>query len=161
MEAIVLIIIWLLIFAGLVGTILPGLPGTGLVFGGIVLHALYFGVDTIGMTTLIFLGAVTLFSFIIDWLASLYGAKRFGASRAGVIGSVVGGLFGLVFLSLPGLFLGAFVGAVVGELLLAKKNLNDSLKVGVGSILGFFAGTLIKLLLTLIMVIVFIVKIWL
>ncbi|MBP9728507.1 MAG: DUF456 domain-containing protein [Candidatus Moranbacteria bacterium] len=157
---VVTILVWILIFVGLVGTILPGLPGTGLVFGGIVLHVAYFGMETVGMTTLILLGAVTLFSFVIDLLASLYGAKRFGASRSGVIGSTIGGLVGLIFLSLPGLFLGVFMGAIVGEFFLAKKSLNDSLRVGVGSILGFLAGSLIKLLLSLAMIIVFVVKIW-
>lgn len=156
----IITLVWILIFVGLIGTILPGLPGTGLVFGGILLYAVYFGIGTVGMTTLILLGAVTLFSFVIDLLASLYGAKRFGASRLGVISSAIGGLAGLVFLSLPGLFLGVFLGAIVGEFFLAKKNLNDSLKAGVGSILGFLAGSLVKLLLSLVMIIVFVVKIW-
>lgn len=161
MESIVVTVAtWVLIFVGLVGTILPGLPGVGFVFAGIALYALYFGVDTLGMTTLILLGVATLFSFIVDLLASLYGAKRFGASRSGLIGSTIGGFLGLLFLSLPGLFLGLFIGAVVGEFFLAQKNLNDSLKAGVGSILGFFAGSVIKLILSLIMVVVFVVKVW-
>ncbi len=161
MESIALVVlVWILIFVGLAGTILPVLPGVGLVFAGIGLYVLYFGVDTLGMTTLILLGVATLFSFVIDLLASLYGAKRFGASRSGLIGSTIGGFLGLLFLSLPGLFFGLFVGAVVGELFLAQKNLNDSLKAGVGSILGFLAGSFIKLLLSLGMVVVFVVKIW-
>ncbi len=156
----VVLIAWLLIFVGLVGTIVPGLPGIGLVFGGILLYALFFGVEVIGLTILIFLGAVTVFSFVIDLLASLYGAKRFGASRAGIIGSACGGLVGLLILNLPGLFLGVFGGAVVGEYLIAKKSLEVALKVGGGSILGFLAGTLIKLMLGIIMVGVFVAKIW-
>lgn len=161
MEPIVIAVVaWVLIFTGLVGTILPVLPGTGLVFGGILLYALYFGVGTVGLTTLIIFGIVTAVSFVIDLLASLYGAARFGATRSGLIGAVVGGLVGLLLLSLPGLFLGVFAGAVVGEFFLAKKNLNESLKAGVGSILGFLAGSVIKFILSLIMVIVFVVKVW-
>ncbi|TXI33836.1 MAG: DUF456 domain-containing protein [Candidatus Moraniibacteriota bacterium] len=159
-STVVVLIAWLLIFVGLVGTIVPGLPGIGLVFGGILLYAIFFGVEVIGLTTLIFLGAVTVFSFVIDLLASLYGAKRFGASRAGIIGSACGGLVGLLILNLPGLFLGVFGGAVVGEYLIAKKSIEDALKVGGGSILGFLAGTLIKLMLGIIMVGVFVSKIW-
>jgi len=161
MESIIVILIsWVLILVGLVGTILPGLPGTGLVFGGIVLYALYFGVGTVGMATLILLGAVTLFSFVIDILASMYGAKRFGATRSGVIGSAIAGLVGLIFLSLPGLFLGVFFGAVVGEFFLEKKDMHQSLQVGIGSILGFLAGSVIKFILAFAMVIVFIGKVW-
>ena len=156
----ILVIVWVLIFVGLAGTILPGLPGTGLVFGGILLYALYFGVETIGMTTLILLGAVTLFSLAIDLLASLYGASRFGATRPGIIGSAIGGIVGLFLLSLPGLFIGVFVGAVVGEYLWAKKPFAQALKAGVGSALGFLAGSVIKCFLSLVMVIVFIIKIW-
>lgn len=155
------LIVWALIFLGLAGTILPGLPGTGLVFGGILLHALYFGVGTVGMTTLILLGVATLFSFIIDLLASLYGAKRFGATRPGIIGSVIGGTIGLLVLSLPGLFLGVFVGAVAGEYFWAKKDFDQAWQAGVGSMLGFLAGSVIKFILTLIMVIIFAAKLWL
>lgn len=161
MESIVIVtIVWLLIFVGLVGTILPGLPGVGLVFGGILLYALYFGVATVGMTTLILLGVATVFSFIIDLLASLYGAKRFGASRSGIIGALLGGVAGLIFLSLPGLFLGVFAGAVTGEYFLAKKSSEESLKAGLGSVLGFLGGAVLKLILALVMVGVFVAKLW-
>lgn len=161
MEPIVIVaIVWILIFVGLVGTILPGLPGVGLVFGGMLLYALYFGVATIGMTTLIILGVVTVFSFLIDLLASLYGAKRFGASRYGLIGSLALGIIGLVFLSLPGLFLGVFAGAVVGEYFLAKKSAEAALKAGLGSVLGFLSGAVLKLIVALVMIGVFVAKIW-
>ena len=95
----VTIIVWILIVAGLIGTVVPILPGTGLVFGGILLYALYFGIETVGLTTLVLFGVVTVLSFVLDLLASLYGASRFGASRSGVIGSAVGGIGGFLVLS--------------------------------------------------------------
>ncbi len=161
MESTVIVaIVWILIFLGLIGTIVPGLPGVGFIFGGILLYALFFGIETVGMTALIFLGIVTLASFLLDFLASLYGAKRFGASRYGVMGSALGGIVGLIFLSLPGLFLGVFGGAVIGEYGFGKKTSYEALRVGVGSILGFLAGTLIKVVLAFIMIGVFVAKIW-
>lgn len=159
-PTIVIIIVWMLLLGGLAGTILPGLPGVGFVFGGILLYALYFGMDTVGTTTLILLGAVTIFSFVIDFLASLYGAARFGATRSGIVGSIAGGLAGLLFLSLPGLLLGTFFGAVVGEFFIAKKSLQHALRAGMGSVLGFLAGSVIKFVLSCIMVIVFVTKVW-
>jgi len=154
------ILVWVLILLGLAGTLLPVLPGTGLVFAGILVHAYYFGVDSIGFGTLILFGVVTALSFVIDLLASLYGASRFGASRFGLIGSILGGLIGTIFLSLPGLFFGFILGAIIGELLLGHKSLNDALKAGVGSALGFFGGTIFKFFLTLVMVMVFAWKTW-
>jgi uncharacterized protein YqgC (DUF456 family) len=156
----IVVITWILIIIGLAGTIIPGLPGVGLVFGGILLYALYFGVDTVGLMTLILLGVVTAFTFIIDLLAGIYGAKRFGATKAGIIGSAVGGILGLMILSLPGLFLGVFLGAIAGEHFFAKKNLEEAMKAGYGSILGFLGGTIIKLILAIIMVLVFAFRVW-
>lgn len=160
MEIAVVIAVWLLIFVGLLGTIIPILPGVVLVFGGILLYALYFGVETVGMTTLILLGVATALSFVIDLLASLYGAARFGATRFGILGSTVGGLLGLVFLSLPGLFLGVFLGAVAGEYFWGKKKPEEALRAGIGSILGFLGGTVLKFFLAIVMVITFIIKVW-
>lgn len=153
-------LVWILILVGLIGTVVPVLPGTGLVFGGILLYALYFGVDTVGMTTLILFGVATTLSFVIDLLASLYGASRFGASRPGVIGAAVGGTIGLVCLSFPGLLLGVFLGAILGEYFLAKKGMTEAFRAGVGSLLGFLGGTILKLVLSLVMVGVFIARVW-
>ncbi len=160
MEIAVIVIVWLLIFVGLVGTIVPILPGMVLVFGGILLYALYFGVATVGLTTLTLLGVALALSFVIDILASLYGAKRFGATRYGIWGSTLGGLLGLLLLSLPGLFVGIFLGAVLGEYFWGKKKLEEALHAGIGSILGFLGGTVLKFLLAIAMVIVFVVKVW-
>lgn len=159
-SSVIIFITWVLIIIGLAGTIIPGLPGMGLIFGGILLYAMYFGVESVGMTTLIFLGAATALSFVLDLLAGLYGAKHFGATRSGIIGSVVGGIVGFVVMSLPGLFFGMFLGAVSGEYFLAKKNGGEALKVGLGSVLGFLAGALLKFLLGLVLVFVFIAKTW-
>lgn len=154
------ILVWVLIVTGLVGTVVPVLPGTGLVFGGILLYALSFGIETVGLTTLVLFGIFTVLSFVLDLLASLYGAKRFGASRIGIIGSVLGGVIGFILLNLPGLLFGVFVGAVFGEYFLAKKNIDEALKAGAGSILGFFGGVVLKLILALAMTLIFMFKTW-
>jgi uncharacterized protein YqgC (DUF456 family) len=160
METLVVVGTWILIFIGLIGTIVPVLPGVGLVFGGILLYALYFGVTSVGLTTLILLGLAAGLSFVLDLLASLYGAKRFGATRYGIWGSVVGGMVGLALLSLPGLFIGLFLGAVAGEYFFGKKKADQALQAGIGSMLGFLAGTVLKLILAVVMVLVFVVKVW-
>lgn len=157
---VVIIVTWTLILIGLLGTLLPGLPGVVFVFGGILLYALYFGVATIGLKTLLVLGVMTAGTFVLDFFAGMYGAKRFGASRVGIIGSVLGGLGGLMIFNIPGLFLGTFFGAMVGEYMFEKKSLREGAWSGLGSVLGFLAGSVVKCILAFIMVVVFVTRIW-
>jgi len=160
MEIGILFLVVILVLLGLIGTVLPALPGIGLIFGGILLYAFYFGIDTIGLSVLIIFGIVTVFSFAIDYLASAYGAKRYGASKWGSVGAVLGGLLGFIILNFPGLLFGIFAGAVAGEMLIAKKDARLSLRAGIGSMLGFLAGTVIQFIIGLAMIIVFIIQIW-
>lgn len=151
---------WILIVVGLIGVVAPVLPGIGLIFSGIFLYAWYFGFGEIGITTLVVLGIIALLSMAVDYLASAYGAARFGSSKWGIAGSVVGGLFGFLILSLPGLLLGLFFGAVAGELFFAKKDTEASFRAGWGSVLGFLGGTVLKLILAIAMIITFMIRIW-
>jgi hypothetical protein len=159
MDIFVIVITALLILVGLVGIVVPLLPGTGLIFAGILLYALYFGIATVGQGTLITLGLATVASILLDYLTGAYGAKFFGASRYGIAGALLGAFFGMLILSLPGLILGLFLGVFLGETLMAKKGTEEAIKVGLGSLVGFFGGTLIKLILGLTMIGVFLAKV--
>lgn len=160
MDIAIILIVAGLILVGLVGTVMPVLPGAGLIFSGILLYALYFGIETVGMVTLIVLGLAALFSVALDYLAAAYGAKKYGASRWGSLGAVLGGFLGFLILNFPGLIIGIFAGAVMGEALVAKKDMQLSLRAGVGSIVGFLGGTVLQLILGLAMIITFLVEIW-
>lgn len=153
-------LVWIVIVIGLIGTILPGLPGVGLIFLGILGHAWYFGFDEIGITTLVILGVVALLSFIFDILSGAFGAKYFGSTRAGVIGSIIGAIIGGIIFQLFGLLAGVFLGAVVGELVFAKKDMHESFRAGMGSVIGFLGGTVLKLILGVILIVTFIVKVY-
>ena len=109
-AAIVLIVI------GMFGTVLPGLPGTPLVFGGLLLAAWIDDFARVGPITLTVLGVLTFFSLIIDILGAMLGAKRVGASKQAIIGAALGTLFGL-FAGIIGLVVGPLIGAVAGELM--------------------------------------------
>lgn len=159
MESIIVsLIVWVIVLVGLIGTVVPVLPGVGLIFAGILLYALYFGIEEIGLVTLSLLGVVALLSILFDFLASAYGAARFGSTRWGVFGSVIGGIVGAVLLNIPGLVLGVFLGAAAGEMIFAKKDLHQSLRAGWGSVLGFLGGTVLKLILGIVMIIIFLAK---
>ena len=133
----------LLIVVGLVGTILPILPGVPLVFGGMLLAAWADGFAHVGTRTLVVLGLLTVFTIIVDFVAGIFGAKKVGASRYAVIGAVLGTVIG-IFFGLPGILLGPFFGALIGELV-AGGTVRKATGVGVGAWLGFLVGAVLKL----------------
>ncbi len=143
-----------LIIVGVIGTVLPVLPGAALVFGGMLLAAWIDGFQSVGWITLVILGVLTLLVFVIDIVAGMLGAKRVGASRLGLVGATIGTVVGLFF-GFAGIVLGPFVGAVVGEVI-ARGQLAPAARVGFGTWLGLIAGALAKLALVLIMVGVFV-----
>ena len=133
----------ILVIVGLIGTVLPALPGVPLVFCGLLLAAWTDGFAHVGVFTLFVLGALTVLALAIDFVAGMLGAKKVGASRYAVIGAALGTLLGLFF-GLPGLLLGPFVGALLGELV-AGGTLRKATGVGVGAWLGFLVGAVAKL----------------
>ena len=143
-EQIIGLIVALLVMAvGVAGSILPGLPSTPLVLAAAIGHKLYFGPTGVGWVVMTILAVLTTLSLVMDYLASIYGAKRLGATWRGAVGAVVGGLIGLFF-SFPGILIGPFLGALVFEMA-GGRNLHESSRAGLGALLGLLAGTLGKL----------------
>ncbi|HEV7672154.1 MAG TPA: DUF456 family protein [Thermoanaerobaculia bacterium] len=143
-----------LILVGMAGTVLPALPGTPLVFVGLLLAAWADGFTKVGWFTLVLLALLTAASLGIDFFASSLGAKKVGASRLAIAGSVLGGLVGFFF-GLPGLFLGPFVGAALGEYI-SLRSLKRAGKVGLATWLGILFGTAAKIALAFTMLGLFI-----
>ena len=143
----------LLILLGIVGLLLPALPGTPLLLAGLVLAAWAEGFAYVGWGTLALLGAIAFLGYFIDFAAGAFGAKRFGASKAGMAGAVVGALIGLFF-GLPGVLLGPFVGAVAGELL-TRRDARAAGRAGFGAALGLALGAAAKLALAFTMIGIF------
>ena len=142
-----------LIVAGLIGAIVPVLPGIPLIFGGVWLIT---GVDDyrhISLWWLLGIGLVGSVGLALDLLAGALGAKRVGASPRAVWGALLGTIIGL-FLGLPGLLLGPFVGAMIGELA-AGNSVLRSTQVGMSAWAGLIFGTLIKLVSSVTMVALF------
>ena len=152
-----------MVLVGIAGTVLPALPGVPLVFAGLLLAAWADGFDKVGALPLVVLGPLTVLSLVVDFWATARGAKRVGASRLAVIGSVLGMLGGLL-LGPFGIFVGAFAGAVAGELLhrrgLTQSDLGQAARVGVGTWLGIVLGMALKLALIFTMLAVFALAWW-
>ena len=151
-------VLWVLVVAlmllGLAGIVLPALPGTILIFAGILLAAWIDDFARIGAWTLGLTGALTLVSIACDYLAAVMGAKRLGASRQAVVGAALGTVLGL-FTGLWGLLFMPLVGAAIGEYV-ADRNLMRAGKVGVATWIGLLLGTAVKVALVFTMVGIFI-----
>jgi uncharacterized protein len=147
------------IVVGLVGAIVPVLPGIPLIFAGIWLIAGVDGYRHLGLGWLLGIAAVGAVGVAADLLAGAFGAKRMGASSQAVWGALIGTVIGLFF-GIPGLLLGPFFGAVLGELS-AGNSVLRSTHAGVSAWVGLIFGTVIKLVSSLMMVGLFGVAWWL
>ncbi len=156
-----LIIVWwvlavLLVVGGLVGTILPALPGVPMVFAGLLLAAWTTDFEPAGIGTIAVLGILTALAWLIDFLAAAMGAKRLGASPRAFWGAMVGAIVGMFF-GLPGIILGPFVGAVLAELS-GGRTMSDAGRAGVGAWIGTIVGTAAKLAIAFTMLGIFIIR---
>jgi uncharacterized protein YqgC (DUF456 family) len=152
-EIIGLSLALLLMLAGLVGSLLPVLPGTPLVLVAAIGHRLYFGQAGVSNLVLGILVALTLVSVLFDFLSGMLGAKRFGATWRGMTGAVVGGMVGLFF-NLPGIILGPFLGAMLFEML-GDKEFKQAVRAGLGATVGLLLGIVGKFSIGVVMIILF------
>jgi hypothetical protein len=143
-----------LIVVGVIGTVLPALPGAILVFAGVALGAWIDDFTRISGWTLLVLAILTLLAWAIDYVAALAGAKKAGASRQALIGAAIGTVAG-VFTGFVGLVFLPLVGAAVGEYL-AQRELLRAGRVGIATWLGMLVGTVLKLAVVFLMVGIFV-----
>jgi len=143
----------LLVVAGVAGLVLPALPGTLLIFAGLVVGAWADGFARVGWVTLVILGLIAAASYVVDFVAAAMGAKRAGASPRAMIGAALGTVAGM-FLGFVGLLLGPLVGAVLGEWT-QHRDLKRARQVGFAAWLGFLLGSAVKVALGFTMIAIF------
>jgi uncharacterized protein YqgC (DUF456 family) len=143
---------------GLIGTVIPILPGTTIILAAAIIHWVALGPDrSLGWSALVAMLLLTLLTYAIDAAAGYLGAKRFGATKWGLIGCAAGALAGLFF-GLPGLFVGPVIGAIAGELIGGKKIVKAG-RAGWGTFLGSLGGLIAKLFIGLIMIVIFLMNV--
>lgn len=142
-----------LIVLGLAGTVLPVLPGTLLVWGGIVLGAWIDNFSRVGTTTVLVISALAILAWGLDYVAGLMGAQKAGASKQALLGAALGTVAGL-FMGLVGVLFMPLFGAAVGEYL-ARRDHSRAVKVGVATWIGIMVGLVAKVALAFIMVGIF------
>ncbi len=138
-----------LILVGLIGCIVPVLPGPPISFLALLfLHFSRFG--DFSVTFLLVMAFVVLAVTVLDYVVPVWGTKKTGGSKAGVWGAVLGMLVGIFFFPPLGIIVGPLVGAIAGEAI-RGASLNQSFRTGLGSLLGFMLGTGLKLIASMIM----------
>jgi uncharacterized protein YqgC (DUF456 family) len=151
-------LITIVLFAvGLIGAVVPLLPGTTIILAAAIIHRLMLGPEkSVGWRTIAILAVLTLATYALDFLSGYFGAKYFGATKWGMFGALIGAVVG-IFFGFIGLFVGPVIGAIAGEFI-AGKQLVDAGRAGWGSLLGNFAGMLGKLAIALVMIVLFLVS---
>jgi len=148
------VLLWVLaivlITVGIVGIVLPALPGTVLIFVGLLLAAWADDFERVGAFTLTVIGVIAAASYGVDVLAAALGARHLGASRRAMAGAALGTLLGLFF-GLPGILVGPFIGAMLGELTMHRDWARVG-KAGVAAWIGFAVGTAVKVGIAFVMV---------
>lgn len=141
------IVLWVvavtLMVVGFCGTIVPMIPGLPLIFAGAWVAAFIDHYDEISVLTLVILGMLTVIGIIVDWVAQTMGAQKAGATKLGIVGSLIGTVIG-IFTGLWGLIFMPLLGAAIGEFIDHQDMLRSG-KVGFATWLGMMIGIVVKL----------------
>lgn len=154
MDTALLVIGFICCIIGILGSILPALPGTFLSWIGLLLLYLTEKVENnywiLGVTLFI-----TIVISVLDYIIPAKGTKKFGGSSYGVWGTNIGLVLGLFFPPL-GFIIGPFIGAFVGEMIYNSKDKNQAFKAAVGSFIGFLVSTFMKFMMCFSFLILFV-----
>lgn len=165
MDILLLVIAFLFLVIGIIGCIVPGLPGTPIAYAGLWIAQATDRVDFSWQFLLIW-GIVTLVVSVLDYAVPAWGTKQFGGTKYGVWGSTLGVFVGLLF-GAVGVILGPLVGAILFELLaialhgqINRENIAAAFRAGWGSFIGILVGTVLKLICCGLMALALIQAIW-
>ena len=140
----------LLNIVGIIGIVVPAMPGIVLNYIALILLYISKGENVVSLETIIIFGLLTLMVAMLDYILPLLGAKKFGASRMGIAGAVLGMIIGMVFFPPLGVFFGLLIGAFLGELIGGKDH-TQAFKAGFATFLGSITSVAVKLILALVM----------
>lgn len=155
MMIVLIILGCIFIIIGIIGCIIPGVAGPPFSFLALILLSIAKKWEPFSVLFLILMAALTIVITGLDYIIPAAGAKKFGASRYGFWGAVIGMIIGIIYVPPFGLIIGAFIGAFVGELLIGKQSY-DALKAGWGVFMGVMLGILLKLIASGIMTFYFV-----
>jgi uncharacterized protein YqgC (DUF456 family) len=159
MDITLLLIAFILMIVGILGSFLPVLPGPPISWVGLLLlyltKAVPMSYTVLGVTLF-----VALVVGILDYVIPAKGTKRFGGSKYGIWGTNIGLVVGILAPIPFGFIIGPFVGAFVGEMINDSKDSQKAFKAATGSFIGFLASTFIKFVVSIIFFGLFLLKVW-
>ncbi|ALS20682.1 MULTISPECIES: DUF456 domain-containing protein [Paenibacillus] len=150
------IIIIILFAVGMAGAVYPVLPGALAIYAAFFVYGWMIGFEPFGLWFWLIQTTIVAVLMVADYAVSALGVKKFGGSRASVVGSTIGLLIGPFVIPVAGLLIGPFLGALIGELV-AGTQLRQAFRAGIGAVVGFFSGLVVKVAFQLLMIILFIV----
>jgi uncharacterized protein YqgC (DUF456 family) len=149
----------LLLLIGLIGTMVPVLPGSTIILAAAILHHFTIGgPHTVGWWTIAALAVLTLLSYALDLISGTVGAKWFGATKWGAIGGIIGMIVGFFF-GLIGIFVGPLIGVFLGEII-GGKELLPATKSTWGTLLGTTAGLIFRFIIGCLQILWFTIAVW-
>jgi hypothetical protein len=154
LEILAWVIVVLLFVIGMLGAVYPILPGAVAIYAAFFVYGFMVSFKPFGWMFWTIQTLIVAVLFIADYAVNAWGVKRYGGSRASVIGSTVGVIIGPFVIPAFGLVIGPFAGAVIGELI-AGSDLKRSVKVGWGSLVGLFTSVVVKIVLQALMIVLF------
>ena len=159
MDILLLILGFICMLIGILGSFLPVLPGISISWLGIVM--LYFtNAIPVNYWILVITLLITILFSIANYILPAKGTQKFGGSKAGIWGTNIGLIVGLIAPIPFGFIIGPFVGALIGELVFDTKNVEQALKAATGSVLGILASSFIHFMLCVIYLGIFISIVW-
>jgi len=154
-RALVTVLVLLAMFVGLLGTVLPVLPGPVLIFAAALVFAILDGFQAVGWPTLVVIGVLALLATGVDLLTSSLGAKAGGASGWSIVAGLVGGLLGTLLFALPGGILGALACVLLAEYI-RLKDWKPAAKSSAGWLVGWLVSSVVRFGIALAMISVFV-----
>ncbi|RFN59473.1 DUF456 domain-containing protein [Marixanthomonas ophiurae] len=159
MDVILLVLGLVCMLIGILGSVLPVLPGVPISWLGLILlylaPSLEFDWIFITITGIVAIGL-----YVLDYVIPAMGTKKFGGSKAGAWGTTIGLIVGIIAPIPFGILIGPFAGAFIGEVVFNQTRGNHALKAAFGSFIGFLASTFIKFMATLVYLGLFVYKVW-
>ncbi len=148
MEILVMIMIGILLFVGIIGCFVPVIPGPPISYGGLLVFH-FFSSYPIKEDILWFMAFVVIAATVFDLWVQIYGVKKFGGTKKAVNGSIIGLIIGIFFLPPFGIIIGPFLGAFLGARMEENSDVYKAIKIALGALVGFLAGTMLKLSVSL------------
>ena len=155
MSIIYLIIAIIFFLIGFSGLIIPVVPDLVVIWLGVLIYAIGTRFSGISISSVILLGLLSGTTYLIDYLATALGAKRYGASKKGIVGGIIGGIIGIVVLPPFGFAIGAVAGIIIAEIYLVGRPSADAIRASKGAFLGFALGVLAKVVIAGVIISIF------